>query len=79
MAQWVKDLALLQLWRRLQLWCGFHLWPGNFHGYLDFRLLVSRNVREEVSVVLSHPIFVTVLQPQETNKNNKIVGGEGSK
>jgi len=29
-AQWVKDLALLQLWCRLQLWLGFHPWPGNF-------------------------------------------------
>ena len=25
MEQWVKDLALLQLWLR------FHPWPGNFH------------------------------------------------
>ena len=24
-AQWVKDLALPQLW------CGFNPWPGNFH------------------------------------------------
>ena len=30
-AQWVKDLALLQLWRRLQLWLGFDSWPGNFY------------------------------------------------
>ena len=29
MAQWVKDPALLQLWRSLQLWLGFHPWPGN--------------------------------------------------
>ena len=27
--QWVKDLALLQLWP--QLWLGFNLWPRNFH------------------------------------------------
>ena len=29
--QWVKDLALLQLWHRLQLQLGFHLWTGNLH------------------------------------------------
>ena len=30
-AQWVKDLALPQLWRRFQLYLGFDPWPGNFH------------------------------------------------
>jgi len=30
-AQWVNDLALLQLWHRLQLQFGFNPWPGNFH------------------------------------------------
>ena len=30
-AQWVKDLALLQLQHRSQLWLGFDPWPGNFH------------------------------------------------
>ena len=29
LVQWVKDLALLQLWCRLQL--RFDLWRGNFH------------------------------------------------
>ena len=28
-AQCVKDLALLQLWHRMQLWLGSYLWPGN--------------------------------------------------
>ena len=28
MVQWVKDPALLQLWRRSQLWLGFNPWPG---------------------------------------------------
>ena len=28
--QWVKDLALLQLWCRSQLWLRIHPWPGNF-------------------------------------------------
>ena len=28
-AQWVKDLALVQLWCRSQLWPGSDLWPGN--------------------------------------------------
>ena len=27
----VKDLALLQMWRRSKLWLGFDPWPGNFH------------------------------------------------
>ena len=27
----LKDLALPQLWCRLQLWLGFSLWPRNFH------------------------------------------------
>ena len=31
LAQWVKDLVLLQLWHRLKLWLGFYPWPGNFH------------------------------------------------
>lgn len=31
LAQWVKDLKLLQLWHRSQLWLRFHPWPGNFH------------------------------------------------
>ena len=31
LAQWVKDLTLMRLWRRLQLWLGFDPWPGNFH------------------------------------------------
>ena len=31
MAQWVKDLALPQLWNRLQLQLGFDPWPGNLH------------------------------------------------
>ena len=31
MWQWVKDLALLQLWHRLQLWPRFDPWPRNFH------------------------------------------------
>ena len=30
-AQWVKDLALLQLWRRSQLRLRFNSWPKNFH------------------------------------------------
>ena len=30
-AQWVKDPALLQLWRRSQLWLGFDPWPWNCH------------------------------------------------
>ena len=30
-AQWVKDLALLQLGGRLQPQLGFDLWPRNFH------------------------------------------------
>ena len=31
LAQWVKDLALLQvqLWLRLQMWLGSNPWPGN--------------------------------------------------
>ena len=29
--QWVKDLALPQLWQRLQLWLEFHPWLGNVH------------------------------------------------
>ena len=31
LVQWVEDLALLQLWCRLQLHLGFDPWPGNFH------------------------------------------------
>ena len=31
MAQWVKDLALPQLWCRSQFWLGFSPWPGSFH------------------------------------------------
>ena len=27
----LKDLALLQLWRRLHLWFRFNTWPGNFY------------------------------------------------
>ena len=30
-AQWVKDLALPQLWYRSQLYLTFSPWPGNFH------------------------------------------------
>ena len=30
MAQWVKDLALPQLWHRLQLQLGFNPWPREF-------------------------------------------------
>ena len=30
MVQWVKDLALLQLWDRPQLWLRFDPWPKNF-------------------------------------------------
>ena len=30
-AQQVKDLALLQLWHRLQLQLGYNAWPGNVH------------------------------------------------
>ena len=29
--QWVKDLALPQLWHRLQLSLEFNPWPRNFH------------------------------------------------
>ena len=29
--QRAKDLALPQLWRRLQLWLRFESWPGSFH------------------------------------------------
>ena len=32
-AQWVKDLALLQLWLRSQLQLRSNLWPGNFICY----------------------------------------------
>ena len=28
LTQWVKDLALLQLWHRLQLWLESDPWPG---------------------------------------------------
>ena len=31
MAQWVKDLALLKLWHRLQLRLRFDPWHRNFH------------------------------------------------
>ena len=31
LVQWVKDLALLQLWCRLQLHLCFNPWPRNFH------------------------------------------------
>jgi len=31
LAQWFKDLALLQLWRKLHLRLGFDPWPENFH------------------------------------------------
>ena len=31
LAQWVKDLALMQLWCRLQLQLPFDPWPQNFH------------------------------------------------
>lgn len=31
MTQWSKDLALPQLWHRLQLWLRFDPWQGNFH------------------------------------------------
>ena len=31
LAQWAKDLALLQLWHRLQPQLRFEPWPGNFH------------------------------------------------
>ena len=31
LAQWVKDLVLVQLWHRSQLWLGFNPWPANFH------------------------------------------------
>ena len=30
-AQWVKDVVLLQLWYRSQLQLGFDPWPVNFH------------------------------------------------
>ena len=30
-SQWVKDLALLQLWCRSKLQLKFSPWPGNFH------------------------------------------------
>ena len=30
-AQWVKDLALPQLWPRSKLQLGLNPWPGNFH------------------------------------------------
>lgn len=35
-AHWIlsselKELALLHLWRKLQLWLGFNSWPRNFH------------------------------------------------
>ena len=31
LVQWVKDLALPQLWCRWQLWLRFDPWPRNFH------------------------------------------------
>ena len=31
MVQWVKDLALQQLWCRLQMELRFNPWSGNFH------------------------------------------------
>ena len=31
LAQWIKDLVLLQLWHRSQLWLRFNPWPRNFH------------------------------------------------
>ena len=31
LVQWVKNLALPQLWHRSQLWLKFDPWPGNFH------------------------------------------------
>ena len=30
-AQWVKDLALLQLWCKLQMQLGFDPWPQELH------------------------------------------------
>ena len=31
LAQWIKDSALPELWRRLQLWLRFDPWLWNFH------------------------------------------------
>ena len=31
LVQWVKDLMLLQLWRRSQIGIRLDPWPGNFH------------------------------------------------
>ena len=56
MAQWVKDLVLLQLWCRLQLWLEFDPWPRNIHmpwvAAKKEKKMMKFSLREEFSMYL---------------------------
>ena len=43
LAQWVKDLALSQLWHRSQLWLRYDPWPRNSYAAPHFHQTKKRN------------------------------------
>ena len=53
-AQWVKHLALLQVWCRLHLWLRFDPWRRNFHmlqGWLKKKKRKKKEMKLQVSDV----------------------------
>ena len=51
---WVKDMALQQLWHRLQLLLGFNSWPRNFHINQVLAPLYSKYTKENLGSRPSH-------------------------
>ena len=62
MVQWIKDLALLQLWHRLQLWCGFDPWPWNFH-MPQVQPKKFKNKNKKISIFPLHDVSVRSPNP----------------
>ena len=52
LAQWVKVLVLLQLWRRWQLWPGFNPWPGNSHMLWGWLKKKKKGRKKSLSLIL---------------------------
>ena len=51
LAQWVKELALLQLWSRSQLWLRFDPWPGDFRLALKSKRKKRNTLRDTPKIM----------------------------
>ena len=74
MAEWVKDLELLQLWHRSKLWLGFDPWPRNFH--VPWVQPKKKEKKKEKKVLIRTIYFTSIRKAKikDKTKQNKNTG-----